>query len=162
MSPHLNDRVQSLPPELFNWIRTLVFTAPNSKKIHLDRNSVPPAQLRVSRLSRKSFASQYYSANTFIFGDADVMCSWLKSLTKDHRLQLTAVRLCNFDLLRKSGMKSSAHDAVGERIARANRRRQVRHYAELKMQRLGIRFGKLRVCKLVEDSAEMISILDSD
>lgn len=59
----LAQRVQNLPPELFNNVYELVFTA-NPATIEITDEYQPPHLLRVSKHSRKMFARSYYGKGT--------------------------------------------------------------------------------------------------
>lgn len=79
--------VHSLPPELFNNSRDMVFyEEPSDKRI--TKYTRPPPQLGVNRAIRATFAMTYYgSGSTFRFKPdlKRTLCKWLIFLAPEHR-----------------------------------------------------------------------------
>lgn len=82
----LIERTQSLPPELFNNFRDMVFSVEPSTKV-IARTTRPPVQLAVDRATRAAFAKDYFgngSRSRFEPGARRVLRRWLVSLAKEH------------------------------------------------------------------------------
>jgi hypothetical protein len=66
--------VQGLPPELFNNIKDLTFTATKGV-VAVDRDYKPPTSLQVSKATREQYAISYYEfAKTLQFKDWATFC----------------------------------------------------------------------------------------
>ncbi|KAK4494794.1 hypothetical protein PRZ48_014150 [Zasmidium cellare] len=92
-------RMHALPPELFDIIHDLVFTPTSQPLIWIDSGYKPPFQLHVSRSARETFATQYYSTNTFAYDDIDIhlFAKFLKSLPTHHRLAIRFIHIRPFE-----------------------------------------------------------------
>lgn len=88
--------VHKLPPELFNEIYDLTFTAPSAEQ-HIGSSYKPPSCLQVNQYSRSVFAQSYLNNSTFYI-DRDIAQKWSASLTKDHLEMLAQVRIDGFNL----------------------------------------------------------------
>lgn len=89
----LTELVHDLPPELFNHIQDLVFTATESIVI-LNDGYKPPVSLQVSKATRRRFAQSFYgSATVFEVKDLVTLCKFLASLTYLHRHYIDRMRL---------------------------------------------------------------------
>lgn len=88
----LYERVQDLPPELFNNIYTLVFTASEST-VDVTSSYKPPILLQVYRSSREVFSKSYYDAVTFRFDDRVTMLTWLYPLEESHARDIQTIRV---------------------------------------------------------------------
>ncbi|KAK3720993.1 hypothetical protein LTR37_003283 [Vermiconidia calcicola] len=97
----LANRVQSLPPELYNHIYDDVFTSSTTTINVIGRKYKPPSALQVDRRSRFIFAMTYYSEGTTIILDAMYtwnVLHWLRSLNIRHLARLRkAKHLLTFD-----------------------------------------------------------------
>lgn len=67
----LAERVQALPPELFNRIQDCTFTA-TSGEVDIFDDSLPPSCLQVSHDTRRKFAESYYP-NTIFYIASDLV-----------------------------------------------------------------------------------------
>jgi hypothetical protein len=81
------ERVQALPPELFNTIYEDVFAAPTGV-IKIQKDYKPPLKLAMGRDIRELFAKAYYSNNSFEFDCIHWFATWFVSLSKSHRRHL--------------------------------------------------------------------------
>ena len=90
----ITESIQSLPPELFNMIFNLVFTAVEDE-LGIDDDYRPSKLLSISRASRAFFAKSYYGRAARIIGSVystRPAKPWLKSLPPDHLIMLKEVR----------------------------------------------------------------------
>ena len=97
----LDDRVQSLPPELYNTIYDLTFTAYSIQgaNVELDSSYRPPSCLQVSKASRDEFAASYYAHTIFMFSQRasytesiTTGVNWLVSLPPEHVAMIRCLR----------------------------------------------------------------------
>jgi hypothetical protein len=91
------ERVQSLPPELFNKIYEEVFTPPNSEIVKTTLSYRPSHLLAVDSASREKYAQAYYPKTTFDLTLVAWMNTWLSALNKGHRKLVRAVQLIRGD-----------------------------------------------------------------
>ena len=87
----LSQRVQDLPPELFNQIYTETFQT-DLQECSIDDSYKPPQLLQVNQASRSLFAQSYYGRTTFIFDKRAICYRWTKSLPDEHCLLLRTIR----------------------------------------------------------------------
>lgn len=95
----LHDRVQSLPPELYDYVYDLTFTAFPTQHAELGSTYRPPSCLQVSKASRAKFAASYYAHTTFIFTHSashtesiTTGVNWLVSLLPEHVAMIRCLR----------------------------------------------------------------------
>jgi hypothetical protein len=89
-----DDRVQALPPELFNEIRDLVLTCPLSEnEISINKKYRLPAQFHVSKELRRRFSKAFFETFTFSFPDGLTLVKWLLSLERPHRNMIRGLYL---------------------------------------------------------------------
>ena len=100
--PELHERVQALPPEIFDRIKDLIFTF-NSTKVTVDEHYKPPTQLRISKGTRLLFADAYYGSTVFEFKQPSIFYKWLDNLSKAH-LNMIRVMELQVHVPRKEGM----------------------------------------------------------
>ena len=87
-------RVQDLPPELFNEIFDLTFTAPEGIVIAVDKTYQPPGLLHTSSATRSKYASTYYDHyTTFQFSTYTHFLKFGASLTSTHRSIIKRIQL---------------------------------------------------------------------
>lgn len=86
-------RVQGLPLELFEEIKTLGFTCDPST-VKIDRDYKPPTILQISSATRATVSQQYY-ARTIAFRANDALCltKWLTSLNEQDVGRVSYVEL---------------------------------------------------------------------
>lgn len=100
---NLIERVQSLPPELYNQIYEFTFSLEAltcGERIRVDKSYKPPSILQVSREQRCELFQAFYEYTIFCFTD-DPTCHnnleeltfWLKSLPITHRKVLNAANI---------------------------------------------------------------------
>lgn len=94
----LKQRLEDLPPELYDRIFDLTFAAKSGPHL-ISQHYKPPVQLQVSRATRQRFAEAYYQEGTvFIMpvsgprigeldGATHVCINWLQSLARYHPLR---------------------------------------------------------------------------
>ncbi|KAK3712794.1 hypothetical protein LTR37_008885 [Vermiconidia calcicola] len=90
----LANRVQGLPPELYNHIYYEVFT-PTTPTIRIDEFYNPPLAMQVDHHSRSLFTERYYSEHAIIVADTidwGLVLEWLKSLSSPHLAHLCGAR----------------------------------------------------------------------
>ncbi|KAK3720994.1 hypothetical protein LTR37_003284 [Vermiconidia calcicola] len=88
------NRVQGLPPELYNHIYHDVFT-PATPTIRIDESYEPPLLMQVDGQSRALFMERYYSKHAIIVADTidwGLVLDWLKSLSPLHLARLCGAR----------------------------------------------------------------------
>ena len=89
----LHERVQKLPPELFNEIKDIVFSS-TANRVMIDESYTPPTTLHVSNETRKQFAEMFYgSGTTFVFCQPSAFQRWLKSLGHEHLQMIQAIEI---------------------------------------------------------------------
>lgn len=92
------ERIQSLPPELFNLVRNYVFTAVQGEIVNVNKgynkDYKPPSSLQVSKATRRQFSRSYYGRGPiFECEDFNLLCKYLASLTPLHRGLLQRMRI---------------------------------------------------------------------
>ena len=120
----LAQRVQSLPPELFNIVLAEVFT-PDTTTHKIDANYKPPKFLAVSRTTRETYAKAYYGGldSSFVFELAvgkpiEPLYRWLKCLPLSHLRMLSQVKL----VWTYVGVVRSSRHSVASRMVFLKRR----------------------------------------
>ena len=92
----LVELVQGLPPELFDIIKDLTFTA-TKRVVVIDKDYKPPTSLQVSKATREQYAESYYGyATTFEVTEVTELAPFFKyfsSITNGHRQLVSSVRL---------------------------------------------------------------------
>lgn len=120
----LCERVHSLPPELFEEIKALVFTF-DQAKVLIDEDYKPPVQSHISKATRQSFAEIFYfnmnepyGKTTFAFNQPSVYYKWLSSLSKAHlkmcglmEIRVKVPRSENYSLTRNTLREIRASEA---------------------------------------------------
>jgi hypothetical protein len=92
--PSFEEQVQSLPPELYNRVLELTFTAASDHPVLVTKAYKPPSILSVSRESRNKLVAEYYSDNTFEFLCLPWFITWFSGLKEDHRAMVKTARFC--------------------------------------------------------------------
>jgi hypothetical protein len=92
--PSLEEQVQSLPPELYNRVLELTFTAASDHPVLVTKAYKPPSILSIDRESRNKLIAEYYSENTFELLCLPWFITWLSGLDKNHRSMVKNARLC--------------------------------------------------------------------
>lgn len=77
-TPTLTQRVQALPPEIFNKILDFTFT-PDST-IYVDKEYRPPATLQVSQAAREKVLKQFFTDGRIFYVSRPVLPMWLQSI----------------------------------------------------------------------------------
>lgn len=116
----LIQRVQDLPPELFNHIRDSTFTVEVNKSIQIDTFFTPPGYLQVNRHARRVLALAYYRDNVFQFANgfternSTILVKWLTSLPFEHLIHVETV---NFFMVLSGVMPSPWHPQRPQSLA---------------------------------------------
>ena len=87
----LAELVQNLPPELYNEVYKLTFTA-TAVVVQIDRAYKPPSCLQVSRVTRDRFARPYYGPSIFYIHKT-LLAQWTKSLPRRHHSMPHEIRV---------------------------------------------------------------------
>lgn len=93
MENNLLHLVDTLPAELYNQIRELVFTPLATKRRFIDESYKPHSCIQVSRATRSHFAKSYYGDGAVFFVPRDLAVKWASSLPKEHLHQIGDIRL---------------------------------------------------------------------
>lgn len=110
-----NQRINSLPQELYDMIFDYTFAADVSKPVIIKKSRFqksynPPACLQVSRATRDTFAWTYYTNSVFQSRSKEDLCDWIKSLQTSHQRMIMSLR---YDLeFREPMQQSHATDYV--------------------------------------------------
>ncbi|KAF2482973.1 hypothetical protein BDY17DRAFT_323742 [Neohortaea acidophila] len=88
----LEDGLYSLPQELFNEIRKLVFEAPSGTRV-IDKDYKPPSSLQVSKETREVFAKTYYGNGSVFEIEKAVAEKWIDTIPIKHTDLIQEVKI---------------------------------------------------------------------
>lgn len=109
---NLPSLVQSLPRELYDEIFELVFTAPSFARAVVDRDYKPPAQMQVSRATRRHYARSYYETTTFVLVAKAFVERWAMAVPKHERALISRLAVQSEHIARQSHFVSPSLTSV--------------------------------------------------
>ena len=121
MSTNLVQRVQDLPPELFNQIQSLVlstskYSADDPQYIRVTAAYEFPKQLQIDRFHRDEFATSFYCKTVFIFKSWDLFRKFVSAISDAHLALTKGLRLTK--LVRPEHLEREAFRGIERRTAK--------------------------------------------
>ncbi|KXT12849.1 hypothetical protein AC579_5405 [Pseudocercospora musae] len=93
----LIQKIHKLPPELFENIYDHYTTYSSPKTVVINESYTFPAEFRVNRSIRQSYAENYFSKTTFICFDADTLENWLSAIPLGHQRLIKQVNYSPYE-----------------------------------------------------------------
>jgi hypothetical protein len=106
---------QSLPPELYNEVLRLTFTASASPR-YIDGTCKPPSSLHISRDTRKHFAESYFGNESVFYIESSIAWRWIAVLAYDHVRLMSDIRLSSDTIMVPAGFQADGTAEVTDYI----------------------------------------------
>jgi hypothetical protein len=111
----LEKLVQALPPELYNEVLRLTFTASASPR-YISGSCKPPSSLQVSRDTRKHFGESYFGNGSVFYIESSIAWRWIAVLAFDHVRLISDIRLSSDTITVPAGVQAEGAAEVADYI----------------------------------------------
>ena len=107
----LEELIQALPPELYNEVVRITFTASATPR-HICSNYKPPSSLQVNQDIRKYFAESYFGNESVFYVEGVIAWRWLAIFPFDHGRLISDIRLSSDTITIPVGVQAEGAEEI--------------------------------------------------